>query len=173
MLLRRWRPATVVALGDSFHDRHGFARMAPDNAARLQAMGRAAQFVWVLGNHDPELPPGLGGTVAAAWSLGGLEFRHQARPGGGPELCGHHHPKASIATRAGRVTRPCFVADGRRLMLPALGAFTGGLDVSNPAIASLFPQGGRTFLLAQGRLCSFPLAHAGSRAGAEAGATLP
>jgi DNA ligase-associated metallophosphoesterase len=157
-LIARWRPAMVVALGDSFHDRHGFSRMAPDDAARLHVWGRHVRFVWVLGNHDPEPAPGLAGTVTPCWSFGGLDFCHQARPGHGPELVGHHHPKASIPTRAGTVTRPCFVADDQRLMLPALGAFTGGLDIRSPPIAGLFPRGGRAFLLGQGRLFGFPLA---------------
>jgi len=161
-LLRRWRPATIVALGDTFHDGSGFARMRPADAARLHAMGQSARFVWVLGNHDPEPAPGLAGEAADCWHFGGLAFCHQARPGHGPELVGHHHPKASISTRAGTVTRPCFVADGNRLMLPALGAFTGGLDVASPAIAALFPRGGRAYLLGQGRLFSFPLAQAGA-----------
>lgn len=166
LLMRRWRPVTVVALGDSFHDGGGFGRMAPDQAARLLALGRAARFIWVLGNHDRDPVPGLGGTVAPVWRLGGLEFRHQARPGAGPELVGHHHPKARINTRAGTVTRPCFVAGPTRLMLPALGAFTGGLDVASPAIATLFPEGGRAYLMGQGRIFSFSLAQAGVTASA-------
>ncbi len=159
-MIARWRPATVVALGDSFHDAGGFARMAPADAARLQAMAHRARFVWVLGNHDPAPHPGLAGTAVSCWEFGGLDFCHQARPGRGPELVGHHHPKASIPTRAGTVTRPCFVADDNRLMLPALGAFTGGLEIGSPAIAALFPRGGRAFLLGQGRLFGFPLAAA-------------
>ena len=164
LLMRRWQPGIVVALGDSFHDRHGFARMAPGCAARLHAFTRAARFVWVLGNHDPALPPGLDGLATDSFGLGGLTFRHQARTGTAGELCGHHHPKASITTRAGTITRPCFVADAKRLMLPALGAFTGGLDVGSPAISGLFPKGGRAFLLGQGRLFSFSLAQAGVQA---------
>ena len=161
-LIARWQPSIVVALGDSFHDRAGFSRMDAPDAARLQAMARRSRFVWVLGNHDPDPAIGVPGEAAHCWHLGGLDFCHQARPGHGPELVGHHHPKASIATRAGTVTRPCFVADGNRLMLPALGAFTGGLDVASPAIASLFPRGGMAYLLGQGRLFSFTLAQAGS-----------
>lgn len=160
-LLRRWRPATVIALGDSFHDGAGFARMHPADATRLAAMARAAHFVWVLGNHDREPAPGLIGAATECWSFGGVAFCHQARPGHGPELVGHHHPKASVATRAGTVTRPCFVLDHNRIMLPALGAFTGGLDIRSPAIATLFPRGGRAYLLGQGRLFSFGLEHAG------------
>lgn len=156
-LVARWRPRIVVALGDSFHDRHGFARMAAAEAARLGAWAASMRFVWVLGNHDPAPAPGLAGTMTGCWALGGLEFCHEARPGRGPELVGHHHPKASIPTRAGTVTRPCFVVGAERLMLPALGAFTGGLDIASPAIARLFPQGGRAFLLGQDRLFGFPL----------------
>lgn len=165
-LLRRYHPRTVVALGDSFHDRHGAARMSAADSARLRAMATAAEFIWVLGNHDPTPPEGLPGLAAAEHTQDGLTFRHEAvphhraRPGPAVELCGHHHPKASIETRAGRITRPCFVADPHRLMLPALGAYTGGLDVGHPAIARLFPRGGRAFLLGQHRLFSFTLAQA-------------
>lgn len=159
LLMRKWRPATVVALGDSFHDVHGPARMAPRDAARLHAMAETARFVWVLGNHDPAPPAGLPGEAAPEWTAHGLTFRHQAIPGAISELCGHHHPKATVETRAGRITRPCFVADPRRLMLPALGAYTGGLEIANPAIARLFPRGGRAFLLGNGRLFSFDIHH--------------
>ncbi len=167
-LIRRWRPARVVALGDSFHDRHGAARMLPRDALRLRAMTEAAAFVWVLGNHDPAPPEGLPGHAVTTWMEGPFVFRHEAR---GPasrdpigEFCGHHHPKAAIETRAGRVVRPCFVADAKRIMLPSLGAYTGGLDVTNPAIATLFPRGGRAFLLGRDRLFSFALAQLGGAA---------
>lgn len=161
LLLRRYQPRIVVALGDSFHDAHGAGRMAPHDAARLRAMTEAAHFVWVLGNHDPTPPAGLPGEAADEWAQDGLVFRHQAVAAAKPgELCGHHHPKASIETRAGRITRPCFVTDSRRLMLPALGAYTGGLDLAHPAIARLFPRGGRAFLLGRGRLFSFTLSQA-------------
>ena len=157
-LIAKHRPRTVVALGDSFHDRWGFTRMAPPDAARLLALADATDFVWVLGNHDPAPAPGLAGLSTACWSHRGLDFCHQARASHhGPELVGHHHPKATIPTRAGHVTRPCFVAGDHRLMLPALGAFTGGLDVASPAIARLFPGGGCVHLLGRDRLFSFPL----------------
>lgn len=158
LLLRRWQPQTVVALGDSFHDARGAARMVPSDAARLRAMTEAASWVWVLGNHDPHPPAGLQGTAVQVWAHGPLTFRHEARPGTAGELCGHHHPKAAVATRAGVLTRPCFVTDPRRIMLPAMGAYTGGLDVSHPAIARLFPRGGRAFLQGSERLFSFTLA---------------
>jgi len=158
VLLRRYRPATVVALGDSFHDAAGAGRLQPADQTRLAAMTGFSRFVWVLGNHDPAPPDGIAGTAATDWHAGPLTFRHQAIAGSAHgEICGHHHPKAHIPTRGTVVTRPCFVTDGRRLMLPALGAYTGGLDVRDPAIAGLFPRGGRVFLLGRDRLFSFAL----------------
>lgn len=168
LLLRRWRPRRVVALGDSFHDSHGHVRMLPGDAARLHAMTDAHEWVWVLGNHDPQPPGGFAGLVTDAWQDGPLVFRHEAQRGATGELCGHHHPKASISTRAGTVTRPCFVADARRIMLPAVGCYTGGLDVTHPAIGGLF-RAGRVFLLGQDRLFSFTLAQAGTTARGRAG----
>ena len=156
LLMRRHRPRTVVSLGDTFHDNGGRARMAAGDADRLLAMAREAAFVWVHGNHDPAAP-GLPGESTPAWTAGPLTFRHQASPGAAGEVCGHHHPKASVTTRAGHVTRPCFVVDPVRIMLPAMGAYTGGLDVRNQAIARLFPHGGRLALLGRDRLFSFAM----------------
>lgn len=156
LLLRRHRPARVVALGDSFHDQHGPGRMMSGDAVRLRAMTEAVPFVWVLGNHDPALP-GMTGTVTDTWAEGPFTFRHEAVQAAEGELCGHHHPKASVVTRAGTITRPCFVTDQRRLMLPSLGAYTGGLDLQHPAIAGLFHRTGRAFLLGENRLFSFAL----------------
>ena len=155
-LLRRHRPEVTVLLGDSFHDRAGASRLGVAERERLGLMARATRLVWVLGNHDPEAPVGLPGEAVAEFELGGLVFRHQAQPGATEEISGHFHPKARIPTRGATVVRPCFVADPRRLILPALGAYTGGLDVQDRAIAALFPRGGRVFLLGQGRLFGFP-----------------
>ena len=163
-LLRRLAPRIVVAVGDSFHDDGAAERMMPADAARLAAMAVAHGFVWLLGNHDRLPPAGVPGGTAEWWEEGGVVFRHQAG-GAGPEVCGHHHPKASVATRAARITRPCFVAGPERLMLPAFGAFTGGLDVRHPAIAGLFPHSGRAFLLGRDRLFGFPLGQSTETAG--------
>ncbi len=159
-LLRRHRPATVIALGDSFHDSTASTRLTRLDAERLHGLCAAHHFVWVLGNHDPHPPAGFCGEAHDEFGLGPLIFRHQARgrpPRVGAELCGHHHPKAQVAARGTNVTRPCFVADAHRLMLPALGTYTGGLDVRSPAIGTLFPRGGRAFLLGRDRLFSFTL----------------
>jgi len=159
--IAHWQPEIVVALGDSFHDREAAQRLPAAEVERMRRIGAQARLFWVLGNHDPEPPAGLPGEHGAEFALGPLRFRHQATEGlaaGEAELCGHHHPKARIATRGGSVTRPCFVADSRRVILPAFGAYTGGLDVRSPAIARLFPRGGRAFLLGAARLFSFALA---------------
>ncbi len=162
LLLRRYAPRRVIALGDSFHDEHGAGRLLPAEAARLSAMAAAHGFLWLRGNHDPAPPAALPGEAADWWEAGGIVFRHEPS-GATPEICGHLHPKASIATRAGTVTRACFVASPQRLLLPAFGAFTGGLDVRHPAIAALFPRGGRAFLLGRERLFSFTIGRSAAR----------
>ena len=159
VLLRRYTPSHLLALGDSFHDAEGAARLQPADQARLASMAQSITFIWVLGNHDPRLPDSMPGEIAASWSDGPLNFRHEADASrGDAEICGHHHPKATVPVRGASVTRPCFVTDGhRRLMLPAFGAYTGGLDIGSAAIASLFPRGARIFLLGRERLYHFPV----------------
>ena len=160
LLMHRHKPAQVIALGDSFHDDGAPARLSVPDAARLRGLTAAADFIWVQGNHDPAPPQGLGGRSLPEWRLGNLVFRHQAHRGETGEVSGHFHPKARVPTRAGEVVRPCFVTDARKIMLPAFGAYTGGLDVRAPAIAAHFPRGGRVFLLGDGRLFSFTMAQA-------------
>ncbi len=157
-LLRRYRPKTVVALGDSFHDKRGAERLMAADQARLAAMTRATRFIWVLGNHDPAAQAAMAGEVVAEWHSGPFRFRHEASGPAKGEISGHFHPKATVPVQGTTVTRPCFVTDGMRLMLPALGAYTGGLDVRDAAIARWFPKGGRIFLLGKERVFSFPLA---------------
>lgn len=170
LLLRRWSPSVVVALGDSFHDAHGSGRLPAGELNRLNAMTEAHRFVWVQGNHDPAPPVGVGGAWVESYASGPVVFRHQATTAASPgEVVGHHHPKAQVQARAGTVSRPCFVADGRRLMMPALGAYTGGLDVRDPAISHLFPRGGRVFLLGKERLFTFQLGQPGHRGRGDAG----
>ena len=154
--LRRYGPRQLVLLGDSFHDAKGSARLPAPDAATLARILAGIEVTWVLGNHDPTPPEGLPGAAVEELALGPLTLRHIAKPGATAELSGHYHPKATMPTRAGGVTRPCFLGDGRRLLLPAFGAYTGGLDITAPAIANLFPRGGRAFLLGEARLFSFP-----------------
>ena len=160
LLLRRYQPRIVVALGDSFHDTGGATRLPTGEIARLNAMTQAHRFIWVQGNHDPMPPAGLGGDHVAEFATARLVFRHNAIAGAAGEISGHYHPKATVAARGGSVSRPCFIADARRVMLPAFGAYAGGLDVTDPAIMRLFPRGARVFLLGKERLFSFALATA-------------
>ncbi len=158
LLVRRYRPDCVVCLGDSFHDGDGPARLVEGDAARLHTVVDNQDWFWVAGNHDPFPPRWLGGEVVSELVAGPLVFRHQPRGAvlAAGEVIGHFHPKATIATRGRRVTGPCFVTDGTRMILPAIGAFTGGLDVLDGAISNLFGRASfRVLLLGKERLHLF------------------
>lgn len=160
--LRRHAPRRIVFLGDSFHDDDGAHRMAPEDRTLLTRLLAPLQVTWVLGNHDPALPSHLPGAMTDAFQHGPLIFRHigggEVARYGQAEISGHFHPKASMEVRGGFVTRPCFLTEARRVVLPAFGAYTGGLDVRDPALAALAPRGGRVFLLGRERLFSAPIA---------------
>ncbi|MFC4166586.1 ligase-associated DNA damage response endonuclease PdeM [Teichococcus aestuarii] len=162
-LLRRYSPAHLVFLGDSFHDAAGAARLHATDRATLLHLLAGRRVSWVLGNHDPLPPEALPGEAVEELSLGPLLFRHEGQPGARPgEVSGHFHPRAAMPTRCGPVERPCFLADARRLLMPAFGAYTGGLSITAPPVAALFPRGGRAFLLGKERLFSFavgPMKH--------------
>jgi DNA ligase-associated metallophosphoesterase len=155
--VKLWSPQRLVMLGDSFHDARGESRLAPADLAALLKLLAGREVTWVLGNHDPVAPASLPGEAVAELRRAPFVFRHIAQPGTVVgEISGHFHPKAAAPVRGGAVTRPCFLTDGRRVLLPAFGAFTGGLDIRDPAIAAFFPRGGRAFLLGEARLYSFP-----------------
>jgi DNA ligase-associated metallophosphoesterase len=158
-LLAAWRPRVLVAVGDSFHDQGGPARLGCAERAAIGRIAAEVRIVWVSGNHDPAPPDAMPGVAVEEWCEAGLVFRHQARAAAEPgEISGHYHPKARVVTRAGEVVRACFVSDPRRLVLPAFGAYTGGLDVRSPALGAVFPQGGSVHLLGVSRLYHFALA---------------
>jgi DNA ligase-associated metallophosphoesterase len=137
--IARFRPYRVVALGDSFHDAETDARMhADDRDALARLVGRVESWVWIVGNHDPEPPRHLGGTVMDELRLDGLVFRHEPRGEDG-EVAGHLHPCARVAGRTGSLRRRCFATDGARLVAPAFGAYAGGLNVCDPAFTEVFP----------------------------------
>jgi DNA ligase-associated metallophosphoesterase len=151
-LIARHRPARVVCLGDSFHDGEAGERLAPGDRARLARLAGTCDWVWIEGNHDPEPPDDLGGRAAAELIDPPLVFRHRAKARGAKtrgakssgavgEVSGHWHPKAAVHLPPKRITAPCFVSDGRRLVLPAFGAYTGGLNVLDPAVSGLFENG--------------------------------
>jgi uncharacterized protein len=138
-LIEHYAPRLLIALGDSFHDGGGPLRMAAPDRATLTALQHGRDWLWMTGNHDPNPTDGVGGEFAAALALGPLTFRHEPSPSAGDgEIAGHLHPVARVAQRGRAVSRRCFATDGRRLVMPAFGAYAGGLNVRDRAITALF-----------------------------------
>ena len=128
-VLARLAPRTVISLGDGFHDPDASLRLPAEDRARLAALVARHDWIWLVGNHDPRPPAGLGGRSATEWEVAGTTFRHI--PAGAPdrfEIAGHLHPTARVTVRGRRLARPCFVHDERCMILPAFGSYTGGLD---------------------------------------------
>jgi DNA ligase-associated metallophosphoesterase len=160
-LVRRWRPAILVSLGDGFHDRRGPRELSPDLFDRLGALTRALRWVWVTGNHDRVLPGTIGGEIVAELPLGPLTLRHEPERRAEAEIAGHLHPVGKVVMRGRGVRRRCFLADGSRCVMPAFGAYAGGLNACDAAFRPLFPNGftahligdGRLFAIGRGMLC--------------------
>ncbi len=136
-LIVRYAPRCVMALGDSFHDGGGPARLADGDRETLSVMQRGRDWIWITGNHDPEPATGIGGTFNDMLTIGALIFRHLPTGAAG-EVSGHLHPVARVSHRGRAVSRRCFAADATRMVMPAFGAFTGGLNVRDAAFADLF-----------------------------------
>ena len=137
-VIAHYDPRTVIALGDSFHDRDAHMRLSGDDRACIANLQVGRDWIWITGNHDPA-PHGIGGEVADEITLGAVTFRHEPTGARG-EIAGHLHPKARVATRARTLERRCFVSDGERAVMPAFGAYAGGLSVRDAAFAKLFPK---------------------------------
>lgn len=153
----RYQPKRIVCLGDNFHDEEGPSRLDASARASLQALMKGRRFVWIEGNHDAASALVLGGESAPSLKIGPLVFRHEAEPAHGEgEVSGHFHPSITVATRVRRVRRKCFVSDGMRCVMPALGAFTGGLDVFDAAFAPLFRGAFSAYALGRDRIYPFP-----------------
>jgi DNA ligase-associated metallophosphoesterase len=136
------RPARVICLGDSFDDAQAETELDEAHRLWLLRMMAGRDWVWIAGNHDPG-PLALGGSHRAALSAPPITFRHMADPvTEGAEISAHYHPKWRLAGR----TRPCFLTDGARLILPAYGTYTGGLMADAPAFRPLFGPGLRAIL---------------------------
>lgn len=135
-----YAPRMVVSLGDSFHERETARRLDARFVAWLARLMRGRDWVWIVGNHDPEPPAGLGGDHADSLAVGPLSLRHE--PGSGAqagEIAGHFHPAARLRWRGRALRRRCFATDGARLVMPAFGAYAGGLNILDSAFAPLFP----------------------------------
>ena len=140
-VVARYAPRMIVALGDSFHDGGGAARMGEANRAALRGLQAGRDWIWISGNHDPEPPIELGGACAGEMRLGALTLRHEPQAGAAPgEVAGHLHPVARVVSPAGSLRRRCFASDGARCILPAFGAFAGGLNICDAAFAPLFSR---------------------------------
>ena len=153
-LIRRYEPKKVISLGDAFHDTDAESRFDPDDAAALEAMTEAAKWVWVLGNHDPAPPTRFQGEALTTFESGPLIFRHEPTPGAARgEISGHLHPCARVTSEGRSLRRRCFAVgecspddggldrdagEGARIIMPALGAYTGGLNVLDDAYDGLF-----------------------------------
>jgi DNA ligase-associated metallophosphoesterase len=148
--ITRMVPGTVLCLGDSFDDLAAADSLAEDDRLWLARLQAGRRWLWIEGNHDPG-PVDLGGEHLAEFHDGGLTFRHIAALGATGEISGHYHPKARIAARGSGGARPCFLYDSTRAILPAYGAYTGGLSWTDPALRNLF--GPRACAVLTGRAC--------------------
>ncbi len=149
----------VIALGDSFHDAGGAARLPAAARATLRRLTADLDWLWLTGNHDDASAAVLGGRVAVAAHLDGIDLRHEAVPGaGGHEISGHFHPKLRLVLRGRRVVRRCFALTPTKLVLPAYGALTGGLDVTDPAFARAVGGPMSALVATRERLLRFPVA---------------
>jgi DNA ligase-associated metallophosphoesterase len=151
-VIRRFQPRLVVALGDSFHDTDGPERLGSEEREALAEVQAGRDWIWVTGNHDRTLPPSIGGSVTAEIGLGRLMLRHEPEAGADAEIAGHLHPVGKVAMRGRSVRRRCFLTDGRRCVMPAFGAFAGGLNACDDAFKPLFPNGFTAHLIGTGRI---------------------
>jgi DNA ligase-associated metallophosphoesterase len=160
LAIRETGARRVFALGDNFHDSTGGTRLEPHAAGMLAALTRATDWLWLSGNHDARIDGLVGGMVTDELELGGLVLRHHAREGERrPELSGHFHPRLTVSARGRRIARACAVMSETRLILPAFGALTGGMNAADPAIlAAMQPARAIDAVLpAAGRLVQYPL----------------
>ena len=147
------QPAVLVFLGDSFHDRKAEGRVADDDRRRIAALAQGRTLVWVVGNHDADGPKALPGDIAAELTFETLTLRHEPQPGLQPgELAGHLHPAARVAGRGRTVRRRCFISDGLRVVLPAFGAYAGGLNIKDRAFHGMFATRPLAGALGSGRV---------------------
>jgi len=149
----------IWCLGDSFHDSAGCDRLPAEARTLLTALTANTRWTWITGNHDPGIADHCGGEIVEEAEVDGLLLRHEADPGETrPELSGHFHPKLRIHLRGRLVSRRCFVATDRKLILPAFGALTGGLDAHHPEIVRAVGSGAEALVPVQDRLLRFPIA---------------
>jgi hypothetical protein len=149
----RYAPKRVIALGDSFHDNEAPERLPAPERETLARLCESHDFIWIRGNHDPACCETLGGHQSDAVRLGPITFRHEpSERREGAEIVGHLHPCASLVLRGRHFRRRCFVSDGARAVLPAFGAYTGGLDLSDAAFRKVFARAPDIWLIGRKRV---------------------
>ncbi|MEV4935921.1 ligase-associated DNA damage response endonuclease PdeM [Sphingobium sp. LSP13-1-1.1] len=158
MLVERTGARAVWSLGDSFHDADGAARLDPAVRARLALLTDRVDWVWITGNHDVGMAQTPGGRRCADMQVDGIWLRHEADPvDPQPEISGHYHPKFRLSVRGRHVSRRCFVGSRTKLILPALGALTGGLDAGHGAIRRVMGSEAAALVPVADRLLRFPI----------------
>lgn len=151
----RYAPRLVVAMGDSFHRRDSVQGLGAETRAQIAALQAGRDWLWITGNHDPDMPQGLGGEGAPALMLGGVMLRHAPDAmAAEPEIAGHMHPVAKVRMRGRSLRRRCFALSGERCILPAMGAYAGGLNLCNAAFRPFFKNGVKAHMLGDTRVFS-------------------
>ena len=149
----------LYCLGDSFHDRFGCDRLPAVARALLTSMTERLDWIWITGNHDAGFIDHCGGRIAEEVEIDGIILRHEAVvDDSAPEMSGHFHPKLRLAMRGRSVSRRCFVASATKLILPAYGTLTGGLDAHHPEILKKVGPGASALVPVTDRLLRFPIA---------------
>lgn len=157
-MVARTNAQAVWSLGDSFHDADGAARLDERTRARLDALTDRLDWTWIVGNHDHDVGNMPGGRRVAETEVGGIVLRHEAVPDDSrPEISGHFHPKLRLSLRGRHISRRCFVGSATKLILPALGALTGGLDAGHGEIRRAVGPGAAALVPVADRMLRFPL----------------
>ena len=157
--VKRTGAVRLFCLGDSFHDRFGCDRLGADSRAILEVLTASLDWIWIVGNHDPGFADHCGGAIVEEAEVNGILLRHEARRDEAkPEISGHFHPKLRLNLNGRRISRRCFVASERKLILPAFGALTGGLDARHPEIVRAISGEAVALVPVADRLLRFPIA---------------
>jgi hypothetical protein len=157
--VERTAATRLYCLGDSFHDRFGCDRLSREARDLLTGLTGRLEWTWIVGNHDPGFADHCGGSIADEVELGGIILRHEANRGEPrPEISGHFHPKLRVHLRGRQVSRRCFVTSATKIIMPAFGSLTGGLDAHHPEILGSVGSNAAALVPVSNRLLRFPLA---------------